>query len=397
MLPHSLAGWQAEKYHPVIMRIALVHYSAPPVIGGVERIIEEQGAVLRSAGHHVTLVCCEGGDPEHWDGLIPICRSSSQEDLFIYLASALCSMDAVLLHNVGTMPFFPTLTKALRRVAATLPSVRWLCWVHDLVAGNEDYLETIAAHDSEIFFGHCKHWDYVAISNRRAEEVARHLGVRCRVVPNGIDLNSTLGICPVVARFAEYAGCWDADVVLLQPARLTRRKQIECGIRLTAALQNLELRATYLVTGAPDPHRPLEAAYATELRDLLRHLRLEGSVHFVNEFFPVGPTELRGLYAIADALFFPSRQEGFGLPMLEAGAHRMPAFCPDIEPLRGLPGAICFTPQTPSHELAPWLIRQIGGRHAIQSRKSIAKNYRWPAIYRNFLAPLLSEPHALDQ
>jgi glycosyltransferase involved in cell wall biosynthesis len=40
--------------------------------------------------------------------------------------------------------------------------------------------------------------------------------------------------------------------------------------------------------------------------------------------------DVRSLYQMADALFFPSRQEGYGLPLIEAALHGVPVFCSDI-------------------------------------------------------------------
>jgi len=37
------------------MRIAILHYSKPPVIGSVERVIGEQAAALAASGHEVRL------------------------------------------------------------------------------------------------------------------------------------------------------------------------------------------------------------------------------------------------------------------------------------------------------------------------------------------------------
>jgi len=37
------------------MRIVIPHYSKPPVIGGVERVIGEQAAALAACGHEVRL------------------------------------------------------------------------------------------------------------------------------------------------------------------------------------------------------------------------------------------------------------------------------------------------------------------------------------------------------
>ena len=42
---------------------------------------------------------------------------------------------------------------------------------------------------------------------------------------------------------------------------------------------------------------------------------------------------MRQLYRLADALLLPSREEGFGIPILEAALARIPVFCSDIPPL----------------------------------------------------------------
>ena len=42
------------------MRIALVHYTKPPVVGGVERVIADQAAALTGLGHEVEIVDFEG-------------------------------------------------------------------------------------------------------------------------------------------------------------------------------------------------------------------------------------------------------------------------------------------------------------------------------------------------
>jgi len=48
----------------------------------------------------------------------------------------------------------------------------------------------------------------------------------------------------------------------------------------------------------------------------------------------IGVRELADLYGLADALVLPSENEGFGLPMLEAGLRRLPIVCTDIPALR---------------------------------------------------------------
>ncbi len=103
--------------------------------------------------------------------------------------------------------------------------------------------------------------------------------------------------------------------------------------------------------------------------------------------------ELQNLYLLADALFFPSLQEGFGLPILEAAMFGTPALCPDIAPLNTLPGALLYDPSLDPKQVAEWIIRHVLSRDSIKTRRLVAAEYRWQQIYRKHLAPLLQLPN----
>jgi hypothetical protein len=67
------------------------------------------------------------------------------------------------------------------------------------------------------------------------------------VIPNGCGCRQVLGLTErVPALKLEEAG-----LVLLQPTRFVRRKNIELGLRVLAELPE----AVYIVTAAPDPHQ----------------------------------------------------------------------------------------------------------------------------------------------
>ena len=38
------------------MRIALLHYSSPPIVGGVESVLARHARLMAGAGHHVPLL-----------------------------------------------------------------------------------------------------------------------------------------------------------------------------------------------------------------------------------------------------------------------------------------------------------------------------------------------------
>ena len=118
---------------------------------------------------------------------------------------------------------------------------------------------------------------------------------------------------------------------------------------------------------------------------------MEKDALFVHEDFPIDERDLASLFALADALFFPSRQEGFGLPVLEAALHRLPIFCAAIEPLDSLldHGVSFFPLDGEPAQIALKIFARLGSSDAWQARNQVRRQYAWPAVYRNHIAPLL--------
>lgn len=42
------------------MNIALLHYSAPPIVGGVENVLAQQARLMQQAGHRVRILAARG-------------------------------------------------------------------------------------------------------------------------------------------------------------------------------------------------------------------------------------------------------------------------------------------------------------------------------------------------
>jgi glycosyltransferase involved in cell wall biosynthesis len=120
---------------------------------------------------------------------------------------------------------------------------------------------------------------------------------------------------------------------------------------------------------------------------------LNGSAHFLAELTDSFlPNEvIADFYRIADALFLPSREEGFGIPILEAGLAGLPIFCSDIPPLRSLGGiyATYFSPDADPQELAKLIADQLSSNPVIRLRTDLRKQYTWERIYMEKIAPLL--------
>jgi len=387
------------------MRLALIHYLYPPTVGGVERVVAEHAALFAGRGHRVTVLC--GGGESREPGVevrvIPELRpgrESSVGEVRRLLESALAGVEVVFVHNLMTMPFNLAATGALAEMAAAgFGRARFVNWIHDLAAVNPDY--TLDATVREPLGRARPGFRNVAVSASRQREFVTLTGIPpedCPVIPNGIDAVKVLGLTPAVDALERRHRLLGRELVLLQPARILRRKNIELGLAVTAALRSAGRDAFYLVTGAPDPHNPASAAYGDALRAASRALGVDGNIAFAGADGAITDADLGSLYALADAVFLPSRQEGFGLPVLEAALLRLPVFCADREPMRALlPGrATLFDPEAAPAEIASRVLETLAASAAFQARKETLDRYRWDAIYDRHIAPLCLEIHPYE-
>jgi glycosyltransferase involved in cell wall biosynthesis len=217
------------------------------------------------------------------------------------------------------------------------------------------------------------------------------------VIPPGIDLGRLDSWTDLTRRIVEQLELLQADALLLLPARLTRRKNIEFGLQVLSELRRLNSKdVRLLITGPPGPHNPANVAYLEQLLALRSSLGLENAAHFLyqlGEDDPLNIDEITmgNLFSICDALFFPSLDEGFGIPLLEARLSRMPIFCSDIAALResGDANAHYFDPQSQPKEVAADLADRLLSDPLIISRAEVRRSYSWPVIVADKLVPLL--------
>jgi alpha-1,3-rhamnosyl/mannosyltransferase len=97
------------------------------------------------------------------------------------------------------------------------------------------------------------------------------------------------------------------------------------------------------------------------LHDLRRTLALEGSVEFPGW---IPRADLHDLYARAGMFVYPSRFEGFGIPVIEALAAGVPTACSAIEPLasNAASAALHFDPADP-RAMCEAMLRLAGDEH----------------------------------
>ena len=185
-----------------------------------------------------------------------------------------------------------------------------------------------------------------------------------------------------------------ADPLVLLPVRITPRKNIELAIRTLAKLRGYFHQARLVVTGPLGPHNPANTNYFQKLTSLRASLKLDQAVVFLAEHTTdYLPDEvIADFYRLADVMLLPSLEEGFGIPILEAGLAGLPVFCADIPPLRelGEKAAAFFSPHADPHEVAALIAHQMAPNNAFNLRLRVKLDYTWESIYKENIRPLLT-------
>jgi len=403
------------------MKIALLHYAAAPVVGGVESVISHHARLMADDGHEMKIIAGRGGqtdpripficipqiDSRHEDtlqvkaaldgGKIPGGFDELSQMLEEKLREALTGFDVLIAHNVGSLHKNLALTAAVSRLAES--GMRTILWHHDLAW-------TTPRYRSELHEGYP--WDllrtawpkavHVTVSESRRQELAALTGLppeQIHVISNGLDAGRFLKLEAQTLDYIRQFNLLGVSPLLLLPVRITPRKNIELAIRALAEVRGRYPKAMLVITGPPGPHNPSNAAYFKLLTDLRESLGLKENVIFLAEHTAdyIPDEVIADFYRLADALLLPSREEGFGIPVIEAGLAGMPVFCADIPPLRELGGpfATYFSPDDPPDRVGKLIVERLSGDLTFAQRQRVKNNYTWQQIYDEKIKPLLLE------
>jgi glycosyltransferase involved in cell wall biosynthesis len=314
-----------------------------------------------------------------------------------FLTETLRSSDILIAHNVCSLHKNLALTAAIRRLADSRKGLRLILWHHDLAWTTPRYRAQL--HEGfpwhllkQVWHGAIQ----VAISDQRQKELAELLQVeksQIAVVPNGIEPAQFLKLEQQTRGYVRQLGLQEALPLLLLPVRITPRKNIELALRVLDRLRRDFPRAKLLVTGPLGPHNPANADYLLRLIALRAELKLNRAAHFMAELTieSLPDQVISDFYALADALFLPSREEGFGLPILEAGLARLPIICSDIPSLRALgeSHATYFSPDADPEHVASLVAERLHASRAFRLHATVKGRYMWERVYSEKIAPLL--------
>lgn len=408
-------------------KIAMLHYSGPPVIGGVEAVLQAHARQFVQAGLPTALIAGCGDesalpagcefihipelDSRHpgivqmaaslEGGIVPPEFTEFTRRLTDELRPVVSRFDHLIVHNVFTKHFNLPLTAALFSLLDEGAAHGVIAWCHDLSWSSPTSRKKIhEGNPWNLLRSLRADVTYVAVSNQRKKEMMDTFSLpadRVRVIYNGIDSETLLGLSPEGSALITRLGLKEADIVLLMPVRVTRAKNIEYALDLLAAFKKDGYHPRLVVTGPPDPHDPESLAYLQELTALRRKMNLEQELRFVYESGPV-PGEpymidqhlVAELLRSSDLMFMPSHHEGFGLPVLEAALIGIPVVTTAVPSAKEIAfeDAFVFSLNTSPDMLVEQLLNWMEENPQFRLRNRVKQEYTWEVIYQKDIRPL---------
>jgi glycosyltransferase involved in cell wall biosynthesis len=400
----------------------MLHYAGPPQVGGVELTMAAHAGFLAQRAIPVRIVAGVGGhvgegietvilpelgsrgeEIDHINRELAAWKVSDRFEALVdriagRLAPAVDGASVLIAHNVLTLHKNLALTTALAAMheAGALPPV--VAWCHDFA-----WIDPV--YDADMHPG--LPWDllrrpwpgvrYVVVSADRQFRLASLLGMPTgdiTVVPPGVQLEAFLKLEPGTAALLDRLHLRAADPLLLLPARITRRKNIELAVAIVAGLRRQEMEPVLVITGPPGPHNPTNTSYLAALRDSARAQYVEKSIVFLHDHVaPVDDATIADLFRIADALLFPSRAEGFGIPLLEAGLSGLPIFCSDLAVFKEVAPAadVVFALHEEPNAIAERIATTLRKDARYSLRRRVRLDYTWETVCERHLIPLLDQ------
>jgi glycosyltransferase involved in cell wall biosynthesis len=412
------------------MKIAFLHYSVSPVVGGVESVIKAHTSFFLDHGDSVRLIAGAGEqaalpkgaefvsisemDSRHpqvvemsqqlEQGEVPPGFEAFSTHLADSLALALRSIDRVIIHNVFTKHFNLPLTAALFNLVDQGIVRHPTAWCHDFSWTSPHSRPSVhPGYPWDLLRTYREDVQYVTVSKYRQDELSRLLGCppeRVHVIYNGVDPVDLYSLTQQGKDLVDRLALINSDINLLMPVRITQAKNIEFAFHVIANLKKSGIRPKLVITGPPDPHDPTDMEYYQSLLNLREQLHVEREARFVYESGPeahegytIDLTLVSEIYRVCDLLFMPSHREGFGMPILEAGLIGMPVFTTPIPAASeiGQHEVTIFSQDETAENVAQMILAWALTSPPQLLKRRVRQDLTWQAIFQHKILPLISE------
>ncbi len=404
-------------------RIALLHYAYPPKIGGVERLMSEQASILADMGYPVHIVT--GSGKESHPGItlteVPelqavrsfnmqlqeriLAGSDLDMDLVRTIENALekhlVSDEVIVVHNMLTLVHNLPFIAAFKNYVAKHPEKKILVWTHDqtYVDNGQVVMDKagvqVNSQMKDLLLTPVTGATYVVISETfkgLLTEVMRIDPSLVHVIPNGVNMKKFLEIDDAMWISIQKEHLESAYPIIVSPVNILQRKNLEFSLEIIAKLALVYPYIRYLISGAVSEHRDT-VGYEQAIKKKIEDLGLNKNVVFVGETLGTSMTDaqLHDLYQIADLIFYFSKHENFGLPILEAGLTKAPIWVSDLAVFHEIGGEfLTYIPEDSTSEaVAAQAHEYLKTAPSARLNHLVRTKYNLETIIKTKLVPLL--------
>ncbi|MDO9548091.1 MAG: glycosyltransferase [Candidatus Marinimicrobia bacterium] len=413
-----------------IKQIIIAHYTLPPVVGGVENIIGPQAEAFAKQDYLVTLLSGEGKiegkniktslvpdfnpNNPHVQKVQRILKFGSLPEDYEYrlhnlekkIETQIGDIDTIIIHNIMSMPFNLTATEAFWNYIGKSKDKQFYLWTHDLAWLMDDHKNILYNRRPWLLLKSVlPNVHYITISEYRRRQMAELLGIprkKITVVPNVLKYQDFLSFHYETTQIISHLTLFHRYPFILIPARQLPRKNVERSIQIIAKLKESFPDVLGIITGQTELINNEISPYSIELKRLVEALGVGNHILFLDELFDTlnisqvkNREVVHDLYFVAHLVLYLSHDEGFGLPILEAGAARTPIAVSKIPVFREIADdGVLYLPLDESAEynanrLVKFLKENLSRSDLLFKR--VFSQYNWQSYWHDYLKPIFGK------
>ena len=408
-------------------KIAILHFAYPPNIGGVEILIREHAKILSEMGYQVSIITGDGEEKNPKINFVKIPKIQSilkfspalyekivekgvVDDDFYSLADTIKSklsnyldqQDVIIIHNMLTLVHNLPFLYFIKQYFEKNPDKKLIVWAHDQTyIDGENILKekpgvNLNQEQKDLLLKPISKAGYVIISETFKDLLMKVMDLsknQTVVIPDGINLQKFLEIDESIWKVVQEKELLSSYPLILSPVNIIFRKNLEYCLDTIFFLKKYFPNIKYIISGQVSIHRKNQGYYEKLIAQIDR-LGLKDNIVFLKDYFErsLENSEIHDLYDLSDLMFFFSKGENFGLPLLEAALTSTPAFVSSLKVFQEIGENNLYNVDTvnqTAEQTALFVKNFLETDKVIQLMKTVRQKYNLETIIKNQLAPLL--------
>ena len=408
-------------------KIGIIHYTYPPVIGGVEKIVFDHAQLFAKYGYETIVFTGEGRNDNKQIKLVVIPEFRSlgitnpslreqiltqsdfppefyQQKNAIYkkIETLFKSIDIFFIHNILTFTFNPCLNAALIDYINYHKEKKFVVWIHDVILDPMRKKRTFASNQlHDLFYKPIAGAFYVGISQFLKNTLIDEIGFPknlVAVIPNGVDINNLLNLHPLTQKILGKYNILDFDPLIFLPTKIMPHKNIDLCLKILLEIKKNKKNPLLIITAMNFPHNR-NISYLKEIQELINKLNLAKNIIYLHNEIDSNFREIEykivdDFYRLSDIVFFLSSFENFGLPLLESGITKTPIMVSNLEVFKEIESENVYYADIENESssiLADKVIAILNQNKQISFFRKVKRQYNFDFIFQAKIIPFIEK------